>query len=104
MPDQPVRVLVVEDDRKLLKLLTQLIAKEEVLDENRPAEDLLGLEGMTERLAYVLAERGIRTQEELAELSTDELIEVDDMGEEVAAALIMTARAPWFDDENKEAE
>ncbi len=85
-------------------LLTQLIAKEEVLDENRPAKDLLGLEGMTERLAYVLAERGIRTQEELAELSTDELIEVDDMGEEVAAALIMTARAPWFEDENKEAE
>ena len=85
-------------------LLTQLIAKEEVLDENRPAKDLLGLEGMTERLAYVLAERGIRTQEELAELSTDELIEVDDMGEEEAAALIMTARAPWFEDENKEAE
>jgi N utilization substance protein A len=43
-----------------------------------------------------LAERGIRTQEDLAELSTDELIEVDEMEEEVAAALIMTARAPWF--------
>jgi N utilization substance protein A len=77
-------------------LLTQLIAKEEVLDDNKPAEDLLKLEGMSERLAYRLAERGIRTQEDLAELSTDELIEVDEMEEEVAAALIMTARAPWF--------
>ena len=77
-------------------LLTQLIAKEEVLDDNKPADDLLKLEGMSERLAYQLAERGIRTQEELAELSTDELIEVDEMEEEVAAALIMTARAPWF--------
>lgn len=77
-------------------LLTQLIAKEEVLDENRPAEDLLALEGMTERLAYRLAERGHRTQEDLAELAVDELLEVEDIGEEEAAALIMKAREPWF--------
>ena len=77
-------------------LLTQLIAKEEVLDENRPAEDLLALEGMNERLAYQLAERGVRTQEDLAELAVDELLEVEDLGEEQAAALIMKAREPWF--------
>jgi N utilization substance protein A len=85
-------------------LLTQLIAKEEVLDENRPAEDLLGLEGMTERLAYRLAERSIRTQEDLAELSVDELGEIDEMGEEAAAGLIMAARAPWFEEQEEEAE
>ncbi|MGA0266051.1 MAG: transcription termination factor NusA [Lysobacterales bacterium] len=82
-------------------LLTQLIAREEVLDENRPAEDLLGLEGMDERLAFKLAERGIRTQEDLAELSVDELIEVDEMEEEAAAALILAARAPWFETEDE---
>jgi len=80
-------------------LLTQLIAKEEVLDENAPAEDLLALEGMTERLAYRLAENGVRTQEELAELATDELMEIMEMSEEDAAALIMAARAPWFAEE-----
>jgi N utilization substance protein A len=85
-------------------LLTQLIAKEEVLDDNKPAADLLALDGMTERLAYMLAERGVRTQEDLAELSTDELIEVDEMEEEAAATLIMAARAPWFEAENAEAE
>jgi N utilization substance protein A len=85
-------------------LLTQLIAKEEVLDENRPAQDLLDLEGMSERLAYQLAERGIRTQEDLAELSVDELQEVDEMNEEAAAALIMAARAPWFEEETAKAE
>jgi N utilization substance protein A len=85
-------------------LLTQLIAREEVLDENRPAEDLLGLEGMSERLAYRLAERGIRTQEDLAELSVDELVDVDEMEEEAAAALIMAARAPWFETEEESAE
>ena len=85
-------------------LLTQLIAKEEVLDENRPAEDLLNLDGMSERLAYRLAERGFRTQEDLAELSVDELMDVDEMDEDSAAALIMAARAPWFESEGEQAE
>ena len=92
---------IVDEIRRRARdaLLTQLIAKEEVLDENRPADDLLNLEGMTERLAFRLAERGIRTQEDLAELSTDELQEVDEMNDEDAAALIMAARAPWFAEE-----
>jgi len=80
-------------------LLTQLIAKEEVLDENAPEDDLLELEGMSERLAFRLAEKGIRTQEDLAELSVDELKEIDDMTDEEAAELIMAARAPWFAEE-----
>ncbi|MCW8872297.1 MAG: transcription termination factor NusA [Xanthomonadales bacterium] len=80
-------------------LLTQLIAKEEVLDENAPEDDLLDLEGMTERLAFRLAEKDIRTQEDLAELSVDELKEIDDMTDEEAAELIMAARAPWFAEE-----
>jgi len=83
-------------------LLTQLIAREEALDDNSPAEDLLNLEGMTERLAYRLAEKGTRTQEELAELSVDELQEIDEMSAEEAAALIMAARAPWFEEESQE--
>ncbi len=83
-------------------LLTQLIAREEALDENKPAADLLNLEGMNERLAFRLAEKGARTQEDLAELSVDELLEIDDMSEEEAAALIMAARAPWFEEENPE--
>jgi N utilization substance protein A len=80
-------------------LLTQLIAKEEVLDENRPEEDLVQLEGMTERLAYRLAEKGVRSQEDLAELSVDELKEINGMSDESAAELIMAARAPWFAEE-----
>jgi N utilization substance protein A len=80
-------------------LLTQLIAKEEVLDQNAPEEDLLELEGMTERLAFRLAEKGVRSQEDLAELSVDELQEFDEMSDEEAAQLIMAARAPWFAEE-----
>ena len=80
-------------------LLTQLIAKEEVLDENAPEDDLMQLEGMTERLAFRLAEKGVRSQEDLADLAVDELIEINEMSDEEAAALIMAARAPWFAEE-----
>jgi len=80
-------------------LLTQLIANEEVLDENAPEDDLMELEGMNERLAFRLAEKGVRSQEDLAELAVDELIAISKMSEEEAAALIMAARAPWFAEE-----
>jgi N utilization substance protein A len=42
--------------------------------------------------------------EDLAEQSVDELMFIDEMDEERAAALIMTARAPWFENEEKSAE
>jgi len=79
-------------------LLTQAIASEEKLDQE-PADDLLGMDGMDKHLAYVLASRGVVTMEDLAEQSIDELIDIEDMTEERAAELIMTARAPWFADE-----
>ncbi|MDJ0739422.1 MAG: transcription termination factor NusA [Gammaproteobacteria bacterium] len=77
-------------------LLTRAIAKEEVLGDVEPAEDLLGMDGMDRKLAYQLASRGVVSMEDLAEQSVDELMEIDDMDEERAGQLIMTARAPWF--------
>ena len=74
----------------------------EVLEGQASEEDLLALEGMTERLAFRLAEKGVRAQEDLAELSVDELQEIDEMSDEDAAALIMAARAPWFAEEAQE--
>lgn len=77
-------------------LLTRAIAAEERLNDNRPAADLLGMEGMDEDLAFLLASRGIVTMDDLAELSVDDLNEIAGLDDERAAKLIMTARAPWF--------
>jgi N utilization substance protein A len=77
-------------------ILTKAIASEEKLEGNEPAEDLLNMEGMERHLAFVLASKGIVTMEDLAEQSVDELIEIDEIDEEKAAKLIMTAREPWF--------
>ena len=80
-------------------LLTKAIAKEEVLGDGKPADDLLGMEGMDDTLAHQLAARGVVTMEDLAECSIDELMEIDGMDEQRAGDLIMEARAPWFADE-----
>ena len=82
-------------------LLTQAIMTEEVLEDHQPAEDLLTMDGMDQETANRFAAIGICTMEDLAEQSIDELMVVDEMDEERASALIMTARAPWFEAEEK---
>ncbi len=77
-------------------LLTRAIVKEEKLDVAEPAQDLLEMEGMDRDLAYALAGMGVVTMEDLAEQSIDDLMVIDSMDEELAGKLIMTARAPWF--------
>jgi len=78
-------------------LLTQMIAEEEELDANKPAPDLLALDGMNEQLAYRLAERGIKTRDDLGECAVDEIEDIEGLDEESAGGLIMAARAHWFD-------
>lgn len=80
-------------------LLTKAISHEETLDNAVPQADLLEMEGMNRKLAYQLAAIGVCSMEDLAEQSVDELMFVDDMDEEMASKLIMTARAPWFANE-----
>jgi N utilization substance protein A len=79
-------------------LLTQAIASEEDLSSANIADDLLNMEGMDDSLALALAKKEILNMEELAEQSIDELMDIDNMDEERAGKLIMTARAPWFEE------
>jgi N utilization substance protein A len=96
---------IVEELRNRAKdaLLTKAIASEEALGDKMPADDLLNLEGMERRVAFELASHDVVTQEDLAELAVPDLMElVPEMDEESAAALIMAARAPWFEAELEE--
>jgi N utilization substance protein A len=94
---------IVEELRSRARdvLLIRAIASEEKIDEAEPAEDLLSLDGMDRALAFVLASRGVVTREDLAEQAVDELADVEDLDEERAAALIMSARAHWFENEEQ---
>jgi N utilization substance protein A len=80
-------------------LLTRAIASEEKLENAEPSQDLLDMEGMNANLAKTLASKGIATLDDLAEQSVDELIEIEEINEEQAAALIMKARESWFAEE-----
>lgn len=75
-------------------LLTAAIASEEMVEHG--IEDLLKLECMDESTARKLVAKGITTQEQLADLDADELVEISGIDCERANVLIMAARAPWF--------
>jgi len=80
-------------------LLTMALTSEEELSQSEPADDLLNMEGMDQPLAHRLAAEGVITMEDLAEQAVDDLLGIEGINEERAAELIMTARAPWFAEE-----
>lgn len=89
---------IVEELRNRARdvLLTKAIAKAERANQPAPAEDLLEVEGMDEETAYAMAEAGVITCENLADLATDELTELIEVDEVRAQALIMAARQKVF--------
>jgi transcription termination/antitermination protein NusA len=79
-------------------LLTMEIAKEERMEE--VSQDLRDLElhgrGLSADLISKLAEGGVHSRDDLADLAVDELTEMTHMDEADAKALIMKAREHWF--------
>lgn len=75
-------------------LLTMEIAREEDVDST--SQNLRDLEGLTPELIAKLAEGGVHTRDDLADLAIDELTEITGQSEEDAKALILKAREHWF--------
>ena len=70
------------------------------------ADELAELEGLTPSMLVALGEAGIKELDDFAELAVDELTDPAegllrsyDLGEDEASAMIMAARAHWFEDE-----
>jgi N utilization substance protein A len=82
-------------------LLTQELAREESVEE--VTQDLRSLEGLTPELITKLADAGVHTRDELADLATDELSDITGQTAEEATALIMQARAHWFNGDEAQA-
>jgi len=70
------------------------------LNDAEATEVLLSVEGVDDLLASALVEAEINTVDNLAELSIVELLEIQDIGNNSASAVIMAAREKegWFDD------
>ena len=75
-------------------LLTMEIARED--SANDISQDLRDLDGMTPELIAKLAEGGVHTRDDLADLAVDELTDLTGQSAEDATALILKAREHWF--------
>lgn len=83
-----------------------LTARDNELHDRRIAlgvtDDVASFEIFTPAMLVQLGEKGVKTLDDLADLAGDELQEIvgeEALDEETANAVIMAARAHWFDDE-----
>ncbi|MET3494155.1 transcription termination factor NusA [Variovorax boronicumulans] len=78
-------------------LLTMEIAKEEGVEtQSEVSQNLRDLEGLDPELIPKLAEAGVNTRDDLADLAVDELTEITGHSADDAKALILKAREHWF--------
>jgi N utilization substance protein A len=75
-------------------LLTMEIAREENVE--AVSQDLRDLEGLSPELIAKLADGGVNSRDDLADLAVDELVEMTAIDEAAAKTLIMKAREHWF--------
>jgi N utilization substance protein A len=75
-------------------LLTMEIANEENV--GKVATALQDLEGLTAEQISQLAENGVHTLDDLADLAVDELTDITGQSAQDATSMIMKAREHWF--------
>lgn len=96
--DEPIVEALRERAKNALATLAQ--DQEASLGDNKPADDLLNLEGLDRDMAFKLAARGVCTLEDLADQGIDDLADIEGLTDEKAGELIMAARnICWFGDE-----
>ena len=89
--DEEIASLLINRAKEALITLAM-----EITTEKGNVENLLSVEGVDMSLALLLIQKGIKTREDLAELSLEELLDLVEMEKEIAAKLIMQAREHWF--------
>ena len=72
-----------------------------MLSDNKSIELLTKIEGVDESLAKELIKNDIKDTSDLANLSTDELINIKKIDSKIAESIIIEARAPWFEKNEK---
>ncbi|SVE07050.1 uncharacterized protein METZ01_LOCUS459904, partial [marine metagenome] len=87
--DEEISELLINRSKEALLTLTMEISSE-------AEDDLMAVKSVDMTLALELNQKGIKTREDLAELSVEELTDVIEMDEKTAADLIMEAREHWF--------
>ena len=84
------RVKSAAEDAALLEAMS------EVEQDEQDQESLTDLE-LSDEQVNALTKSGIKNKDDLAELATDELMEIIDISEDSASEMIMKAREHWFE-------
>ena len=87
--DEEISELLINRSKEALLTLTMEISSE-------AEDDLMAVKSVDMTFALELNQKGIKTREDLAELSVQELTDLVDLDEKTAADLIMEAREHWF--------
>lgn len=87
--DEEVSALLINRSKEALLTLTMEISSD-------AEDDLMSVKSVDMTFALELNQKGIKTREDLAELSVEELTDIVDLDEKKAADLIMEAREHWF--------
>ena len=87
--DEEISELLINRSKEALLTLTMEISSE-------AEDDLMSVKSVDITFALELNQKGIKTREDLAELSVQELTDLVDLDEKTAADLIMEAREHWF--------
>ena len=96
---------------ELIRRAEAFISKRDTALEEKRVElgvgdDIAGIETLTPPMLVALGEKGVKTLDDLADLASDELIEIvgaEAMDEATANEVIMAARAHWFAGEEGDA-
>jgi N utilization substance protein A len=110
-PEEEVAAIEGFDENvatELLRRATAFLERQAAeLEEKRVAlgvaDEVAAFEAFSAKDLIALGENGVKTQDDLADLAGDELVEIlgkDVMTEEQANEIIMAARAHWFEGEN----
>lgn len=91
-------VKILRDTAKDVLLAEDIVKQQDNVEQHSINNNLTldTLEGMNYDLLLKLKQANILTRDDLAELSIDDLLDICNIGNDVAAKLIMSARAHWF--------
>jgi N utilization substance protein A len=114
-PEEEVAAIEGFDDSVAAELIrraeTFLTRRDNELSEKRVElgvdDEVAAIEMLTPAMLVALGEKGVKTLDDLGDLASDELTEIvgtEAMDEDTANAVIMTARAHWFDEAEGETE
>ena len=90
--DKEISEALINRSKEALLTLTMEISSENEGEEN----DLMAVSLVDMSLAIELNQKGIKTRDDLAELSVEELTDIIEIEENAAGELIMEAREHWF--------